>query len=106
MEGAFRDLVVCEGFDVNHFGGAYSNGKAHSYTTKLKVAAVIALAHVISSGEPANIRAISQQCNVEPVMGYWPVNGIMGQRGYIHDLGSCGIGSTTARPNFGGDIII
>ena len=29
--------------------------------------------------------------SVEPVMGLWPVNGIMGQRGYIHDLGSCGI---------------
>jgi hypothetical protein len=64
MEGAFRDLAVREGFDVNRFGGVYSNGKAHSYTTKLKVAAAIALAHVKSSGEPANIRAISRQCKV------------------------------------------
>jgi hypothetical protein len=64
MEGAFRDLAVCQRFDVNHFGGVCSDGKAHSYTTKLNVAAAIALAHVKSSGEPANIRAISRQCKV------------------------------------------
>ena len=30
MEGAFRDLAVREGFDANHLGFVYSNGKAHS----------------------------------------------------------------------------
>ena len=39
MEGAFRDLAVRQRFDVNHFGGVCSDGKAHSYTTKLNVAA-------------------------------------------------------------------
>ena len=58
MEGTFRGLAIREGFDVNCFGGVYSNGKAHRYTTKLKVAAAIVLAHFKSSGEPANIRAI------------------------------------------------
>ena len=64
MEDMFCDLAIHEGFDVNHFGGVYSNGKSHSYTTKLKVAAAIALAHVKSRGEPANICAISRQCTV------------------------------------------
>ena len=64
MEGAFRDLAVCKGFSVNHFGYVYSNGKIHSYTTKPNVAATIVLAHVKSSGEPANIRAIFWQCKV------------------------------------------
>ena len=32
--------------------------------TKMKVVAVIVLAHVKSSGEPAHIRALSRQCKV------------------------------------------
>ena len=48
MEGAFRDLAVQGGLDVNRLGGVYCQGKEHSFTKKLEVAAAIAVAHVNS----------------------------------------------------------